>query len=258
MKVQNAAPAATVNLRQVTEESTAAQALASMLTPRPASSITRRAQQYADAGQSADRIFAILSQICQECHVTLSKPRWKPGGTDQDIFTWCTKLCDQMHSDKIGRVRVEGNRAIYSWYEVRKESGILNHKFTRERSTHMIENVKWRKLPVSFDVPPKAARILSLIESNDELTRACRVVEGFLIGQQTSETKWNEPTAISRAAIGLKDFIAGNAKVLAIGALGTAAAIASGIVETAGSMIATAAADPAIVLGDIVFFGWKE
>ncbi len=68
-------------------------------------------------------------------------------------------------------------------------------------------------------------------------------------------------TSISRAATSVKNFVTGNASALALGALGSAAAIASGILataEAAGSMLAVAAADPAIVLGDIVFFGWKE
>ena len=254
---------------------TAAEVLHEALVPRNATSLARKAQLYADAMETSRKIFTVLESVCRENGVMLRYPEWRAGGGSDSIMNWCEALFDQMHSDKIGRISYDGSHATYNWYEVKKESGILNHSLTRLKSTHTILNPKARRLPVGFDVPAKAKRILAQIESEDVLCRACRVVQGMLVGEkQEVSDKWKERTTTGKALDMTKAFAVQTAQVIGDGIVGMAAvagevAIAAGSVALAAGgvalasvvavpMMAAAAVDPAIVIGDVVFFGWKD
>lgn len=246
--------------RTLDKNQTAAESLYTLLIPRTATSLTRKATQYADAMNTAHEVFGVLQYLCSECGVTIEEPHWRAGGTDDSIKEWCDAVFDQMHGDKIGRVKFEGDHAICTCYEVQKERGILNHALTRVKTTHMVLKPKLRKLPVSFDVPPKAQRMLDQIERVEVLRRSCRVLEGLLVGESEDVTdKWTERSAAGKKLDATGNWIKGNA--LNIGAGASAAimgigGIMEGIAAHSAPLAAVAVADPAVLLGNVCFYSW--
>ena len=247
----------------------AADALYESLVPRAATSARRQANLYADAFEESHRVFEVMKYCCAECGVTIQEPPWRAGGGSESIKQWCESLFDQMHGDKIGRITFDGNHATYNWYEVQKQSGILSHSLMRHKWTHTILEPKLRRLPVGFVVPAKAQRMLDRIESVEVLRKSCRVVQGMLVGEkQEVSDRWTERTAAGRALDITKAFAVQTAQMIGDGIVGMAP-VAGSIAMTVGSvamavgklpaeMVTTALSDPAIVCGDVVFFGWKD
>lgn len=248
--------------RTVAQNETAAKTLWTYLVPREAVRLERQAKQYADAGEVAHQIFLVMEYLCMLCGLKITEPHWVAGGNDDTIMQWCVQLFDQMHSDKIGRITYEGEHATYSWYEVKTSAGILNNSLSRLKWTHTILHPKARKLPVNFPVPAKAQLMLDRIESIDVLRRSCRVVQGMLVGKTDEvSANWTERTAAGRALDSTKSFAVKHGKTIGMGVAGmaaTAGIVALAMAKAAAPMVAVAAADPAIVVGDIVFFGWEN
>lgn len=240
----------------------AAEALAKVLTPKPSISPVLRAMRYAEMGEEAHVIFGLLKAICSEMHVVLEEPDWPVAGTDADVLAWCTQITDQMHSDHIGRISVDGRKARYSWYEVKKAPGILSHSLTRLKFTHEIIDARFLRMSGDVDLPPKAQRIHDLLCQSPELEQACRIVTGFLIGEGSEVTsRWTERSAAGKAFDATKGLLKSqSSNILAgLGAVLTAGAATAAIVAAkTAPMAAVAAADPALVLGDIIFYGWKD
>ena len=253
--------------RTVTTDMTAAEALFANLMPRTATRMERQAFQYVEAGKAAHELFKGLHYLCAECGLALEEPAWTAGDIEDGIKKWCDAVCDQMHADKIGRLTLEGEHATYSWYDVKKSSTLLDVNLTRLKATHKILHPKFRKIPVSFAVPPKAKRMLNCIESIDPLRRSCRVVQGMLIGESEDVlNSWTERTAAGKALDTTVDAGKKAMQMIKKG-IGSAANMGGTLMDKAAkathsslqALTAVAAGDPAIVLGsDIVFFGWKD
>lgn len=238
---------------------TAEESITTYLMPREAEGLSLRAKRHAEAGQKAHEVYKVLRDVCGEFGLTIEEPNWQAGGNPEDVELWCKQLIGQMHSDKIGRITYEEEHADFFWFEECTKKGILNNEVTKVKKHHRVVNPRLIKIPVPFDVPPKARRILNKLESVEPLRRACRVVTGNLVGHGERKVGAHfERTALGKGLDSIWSFTKDAAVVTGYLALAAVAVpVAAGVVA-AGSLKSAFMADPAIVCGDLVFYGWKD
>lgn len=189
----------------------------------------------------------------------------------EDNARWVGEMAEQLVSDRVGRVTVLGDDAVrYSFFEVSENRGLWKIEKERVAKSHDIVNVKCRHLKktVPDGLPGDVADVYGrLIRS--PLARFARVIEGHLVTEQAAiQDQWREDTELAKRTKefgrGIRDFAtsragkaiaAGTAVAAGIGALASAVAANVGPVAT---VAAVSAADPALVIGDIVLIGWKD
>ncbi len=180
--------------------------------------------------------------------------------TNQD---WATELKNSLvNAACIGHIEYSPGHATYCFYEKRKKFGLLQHQLRRVRTTHEITKPRLHRLPAaSVAKPRKAERIIKTLQQCPALEKNCRVVTGFLLSKKQETSKqWTEDTLLKKGLVAGK----ATAKVVAKGLGYTAAA--AGVVAAGTAMllaaplvaIPVALADPAIVIGDLVIWGWCD
>jgi len=114
---------------------------------------------------------------------------------------------------------------------------------------HEVYKPKFRQLPVAIAIPYRGKQVIkALCEAG--LKREIRVVTGDLIGEShTVDREWMERTRFGKTV----DSIASTSKALARSAQEGVSSVSRG----AADIVRTFATDPAIIVGDVVFFMWK-
>lgn len=160
------------------------------------------------------------------------------------------KLAASARATKVGRVEWMSEDACrFSFNDVRTIRGLLAHTIVRTSHTHELVRTRVHRLPANEIPKPHAAKVL-LSKMGEPLREATRVVTGMLVvkGEEATE-KLREATALGRGV----EKISMGVRMLA--AKGKAAAAGVG---KAVSGLQVALSDPAIVVGDLVLYGWED
>lgn len=176
---------------------------------------------------------------------------------------WAERVANKLFSDTVGQVTQEDDIAMVTFYETERDRGFVNREIRRIKHTHRVHRPKFRKLPATYiKVPPKGQVILAKLEAAG-LKRHVRILTGQLIGEQVVvDKRHTERTQLGK---GLDKFnavsrAAAKGVAIAAGAVGAGAlaVVASPLVLAGGAMSAIAAGDPAICIGNTVFFAWVD
>lgn len=161
-----------------------------------------------------------------------------------------SKLAAFARATKVGRIEWISEEACrFSFNELRTIRGLLAQTIVRTSHTHELVQARVHRLPANeIPKPPAAKLLLSMMGA--PLREATRVVTGMLVvkGEVATE-KLREPTALGR---GVEKIGMG---VRTLAAKGKAAASGVG---SALRGVQVALSDPAIVVGDLVLYGWED
>jgi hypothetical protein len=234
-------------------------------------SARRDYRSYSEAARRAREIFPVLRSICGELGCELVEPAFpalspsvseerRSEAMDRTVSNWCAAIERQMRSDRIGRLAVLGNDAVqFTFFEVHTQRGLWTHKFNRTKFTQELVDARAYPLPADHvPQPAKAKRIVRQLASVPELARFCRIVAGMQVSRASGiQDRWRDDTALARGVKGAARFVTTNAAAAGV-AVGTAttASLAALAKHVQAAAQAVAKADPAIVLGDVVFYGW--
>ena len=204
--------------------------------------------------QSSDRaamLYDTMAKIAEPNGIALQRPVY-----NGDAVEFSEQIVEQLTDDKIGRwAELDNGRVGYHWYETEKQGGFFRNDFKRVKHTHEIIRPRFHKLPYRGCMPRKPKRIHNSIVAVPALKKAARVLTGTLTGQGSATTaSWEEDTLLTKAA---KSFASGT-KQAAL-SVATAAGNARRSIQAGMSEMSRAfAADPCIIIGNLVLIGWVE
>lgn len=245
--------------------------LQDMLKVRTSNARSAMQKRFVKIGRKRREVFNLFEQFCRPMEVRLNYPSTLnlPAGLsasecaawiDESNLAWANHLVEQMASDKVGRVVYTGDDSLnYRFYEVEKRRGIWNNNLARTATEHSVVNARYIPFPAAGIEMPRKAEVMRdlIVKASPEVSRHFAVITGMLAEKRSYVAdQWQEDTAFKRVVTSTttKTIAAIGAGVAGLAVLGSALA---GAVGTTGAVVATAVADPAIVFGDIAFFGWE-
>jgi hypothetical protein len=154
----------------------------------------------------------------------------------------------------------DGDSYTFLYHDVHQRKGLFRHVITRRPHESVVVHGRVRRLDDrDVTLPPGGQAIVDALLP--ELRPELRVVVGAQVATATgADEVRNELTPFGR-----KLLTGGKvaAKAGAVAAVGAAAVAAIGLLGAAGvgagmALATVFVADPALILGDLVFFGWEE
>lgn len=218
------------------------------------------------------RIFAdTLVKVGERERVSIEIPK-----ETGDFPKYIHELCEQLTEDKFGRIWELPNGNIrMNCFKTEKKRGLLSNTFTRTMHTHELfgRTFKMQRMPYTGWMPKDVVSIQDNICKSPMLRNAARMATGFLVAvgedvvdvtrednavAKAGKAAWSKTVAGARAAVaGARTAAAGVAAGAAAVAAGVSAA-ASSVASAGGAMVATAAVDPGLIIGDVVLTLFKE
>lgn len=209
------------------------------------------AMQQKQSSDKAAMLYDTMAQIAEPNGIALRRPVY-----NGDAIEFSEQIVEQLTDDKIGRwYELENDRVAYDWYETEKQGGFFKNNFKRVKHTHEIIRPRFHKLPYRGCMPAKPKQIHDSILAVPALKKAARVLTGTLIGQgSATAANWQEDTILTKAAKSL----ATGTKNAALSVAATAGAASRSIGSGMSEMSRAFAADPCIIIGNLVLIGWVE
>lgn len=229
------------------------------------------ARKQKQASDRAHALYDTMAKLAEPNGIELRRPTYSG-----DAIQFSQQIVEQMTDDKVGRWKsLPDGRVSYHWYETEKQFGILSHGFKRVKHTHEIIRPRFHKLPYRGVMPKKPKRIHDSIIAVPALRKAARVLTGTLTGQDAISTaNWEEDTLLTKAAKSVASGAKNGAQSVAaavsdvasaVGSAGRAAGVAisnsfpgQAISEGASRLSRAYAADPCLIIGELVLVGWVE
>ena len=243
---------------------TARDCIADMFKVKGSNQRIRMQARFVRTTKMRERVVELLDDLCSGMHVKITQPEMgvlppslsahaSIDWIERDNLRFADELIAQMASDKVGRVVWTGDHSLqYSFHEVSQNNGLWTNKLERMTTKHDLINPRANRMPADgIDMPRKAQKMINRIMREDhQITRHFAVYTGQLAAKQSgvSET-WTEDGVVKK--------IATSTAAKATGAAALAAGGLAALFSTLGPIAAVAVVDPAIVLGDVCFFGWE-
>jgi hypothetical protein len=209
------------------------------------------AMKQKQSSENAAMLYDTMAKIAEPNGIALRRPVY-----NGDAIEFSEQIVEQLTDDKVGRwEELENDRIAYHWYETEKQGGFFKNDFKRVKHTHQIIRPRFHKFPYRGCMPAKPKQIHDSILAVPALKKAARVLTGTLTGQgSATAANWQEDTLLTKSA---KSFLSG-AKNAAIGAAAMAGSVSRSIQNGATEMSRAFAADPCIIIGNLVLIGWVE
>ncbi|MEL7499781.1 MAG: hypothetical protein AAFN77_19415 [Planctomycetota bacterium] len=216
-------------------------------------------------------IFGIFSKLSFPMNLRLSMPSYDRSISDSTFFEdtlflnqeWVGNLLSQMKHDSIGTYDFLGEREIvYTFYEDEGDDDddfdlgeFFESKKKRVKHTHTVVDADIRQLPCDgIQLNPKAKWMISEIMKVKKLRKYFGMITGVLIETEEQITKrWTEETELRNALKVIRK------------AVGYQVEETQRDLERRNKQAKKEEsirrfmkkADPAIIFGDLVFYGWK-
>ena len=209
------------------------------------------AKKQKQSSDKASALYDTMAKIAEPNGVDLKRPTY-----NGDAVEFAQQIVEQLTDDKVGRWdELPDGRVSYHWYETEKQPGIFKHGFKRVKHTHEIIRPRFHKLPYRGCMPTKPRKIHDSIVAVPALKKASRVLTGTLTGQgSATAANWKEDTLLTKAAKSLASGTKQAALGVATAAGNASRAVGNGMTEMSRAF----AADPCIIIGNLVLIGWVE